>query len=989
MKKRKILVLFPFLGLLLSGCTLQEALGNVKDWTNGHIIDPIKNLFNGGEKEEQQDEDEHKGDEGGETEVTIRYIELEDYPHEVIQNKVIEPKDVSIKVVYSDLTDKTEHPDEVICDTSKVGETEVVAKYKGEECSGKITVKEAPVTEHAGTEEDPFTGKDAVTIAQSLPESSKDDKHPSEQSYYIKGVVGALLEEFNPSFGNFTFTIEENFEGYRLKFGPNYTAFKNATDLEVGDTVTMYAQILNFKGTYETSGGYITKIEKPAIEANLTEITIEGNPQTTYLAGAAYNHNGLTATAHYDNDETQDVTLAATWEISKATAEMGDESIKITAHYKEFSAELVVNVTVQDDSKPVHAGTLEDPYTGLDAALVASKLEESVDSKDKKPTEDSYYIKDTVTQIIEFSESYGNFTFMLGDNFEAYRLKNGANKENFTSADQIQVGDTVTVYAQILNWKGTYETEGGYVASIDRPIVDVESVSLDRNELNMEVGMPDETLVATVAPANATNKSVTWESSNPEVATVSEGVVHAVAAGDAVITVKSAADSTKTAACSVHVTQPEKELTSIEVTTMPTVEYTEGELLDLSGMVVTLHYDDQSSAEITSGWTTNIAADHELTLEDTSLVVSFGGFSAEAITLTITAKPQPTHAGTAEDPYTGEDAVIVANNLAAGGVTDDSYYIKGVVVSFEENFNPSYGNYSFKIDGGFIGWRLLNGEGKAKFSTGDLEIGDIVTMYVQIQSYIKNAGDTPKPESKNGYIVSIEKPFIAPETIEITSGSEVAVGGTLTLAATVGPVGAAQDVEWTIVTGGEYATLSDGVLTGVVAGDVVVKATATGYESVTTQKTISVTADAPVTISDELTRATTGVTGTSYTEWSGKSVNSTAVYAGQSAGGNESIQLRSKNSNSGIVTTASGGTLKKIIVVWNSNTQANNKIDIYGDTSAYSSPTELYGTIKGTKLGSIEMGVSTELEISGEYTFVGVRSNNNAVYLTSITFVWG
>ncbi len=55
-----------------------------------------------------------------------------------------------------------------------------------------------------------------------------------------------------------------------------------------------------------------------------------------------------------------------------------------------------------------------------------------------------------------------------------------------------------------------------------------------------------ETIVATVQPTNATNKRVTWESSDPEVATVdANGKVTAVAGGTATITVTSVADNTK------------------------------------------------------------------------------------------------------------------------------------------------------------------------------------------------------------------------------------------------------------------------------------------------------------------------------------------------------------------------------------------------------------------------------------------------------------
>lgn len=142
-------------------------------------------------------------------------------------------------------------------------------------------------------------------------------------------------------------------------------------------------------------------------------------------------------------------------------------------------------------------------------------------------------------------------------------------------------------------------------------------------------------------------------------------------------------------------------------------------------------------------------------------------------------------------------------------------------------------------------------------------------------------------------------------------------------------------------------------------------------------------------VEDKLTLATTGVSGQNYDIWNNKSVSSSAVYAGNSAGGYSSIQLRSKNSNSGIITTASGGKLSKVKVEWNENTGNGRKLDIYGKNSAYTNASDLYGSNKGELLGSIVMGTTTELEISGNYTFVGVRSNNGALYMSSITFTWG
>lgn len=81
----------------------------------------------------------------------------------------------------------------------------------------------------------------------------------------------------------------------------------------------------------------------------------------------------------------------------------------------------------------------------------------------------------------------------------------------------------------------------------------VTGVTLNKSALSLVVG-GDETLTATVAPANATTQTVTWSSSDDEVATVTDGgKVEAVAQGTATITVTTT-DGNKTDTCEVTVT---------------------------------------------------------------------------------------------------------------------------------------------------------------------------------------------------------------------------------------------------------------------------------------------------------------------------------------------------------------------------------------------------------------------------------------------------
>ncbi len=144
-------------------------------------------------------------------------------------------------------------------------------------------------------------------------------------------------------------------------------------------------------------------------------------------------------------------------------------------------------------------------------------------------------------------------------------------------------------------------------------------------------------------------------------------------------------------------------------------------------------------------------------------------------------------------------------------------------------------------------------------------------------------------------------------------------------------------------------------------------------------------------VTDVLDRALTGVTNGSstYTEWSGKTSNSDAVYAGQSAGGNNAIQLRSKNNNSGIITTASGGVVTKVTIEWNDNTAEGRTLNVYGKNSAYSAATDLYDNQnQGTLIGTIVCGTSTELIFEDEYEYIGMRSAEGAMYLDEVDIIW-
>ena len=85
-----------------------------------------------------------------------------------------------------------------------------------------------------------------------------------------------------------------------------------------------------------------------------------------------------------------------------------------------------------------------------------------------------------------------------------------------------------------------------------------EGVGLDKTEMALTLGgTVTGQLTATVSPDNATDKSVTWTSSDETIATVDGGVVRAVGTGTADVTASVTVNGTTyTAACKVTVTQP-------------------------------------------------------------------------------------------------------------------------------------------------------------------------------------------------------------------------------------------------------------------------------------------------------------------------------------------------------------------------------------------------------------------------------------------------
>lgn len=196
----------------------------------------------------------------------------------------------------------------------------------------------------------------------------------------------------------------------------------------------------------------------------------------------------------------------------------------------------------------------------------------------------------------------------------------------------------------------------------------------------------------------------------------------------------------------------------------------------------------------------------------------------------------------------------------------------------------------------------------------------------------------------------------------------------------------ATEGDWVIdETSGEF-------FAGTTAGSVTVTATlaeSDKYTGATATCTVKIVDPNQQVYSDVITAEDLVATDTRYKDFSDVTKTSGAVYAGNSAKNNSgSIQLRSSE-KSGIVTTTSGGRISQIIITWDSQTTSGRQLDIYGSDEPYTSTADLYDYKKPIASAIYENESTTsKLTIEGNYPYVGIRSNDGALYIKDITFVW-
>ncbi len=399
----------------------------------------------------------------------------------------------------------------------------------------------------------------------------------------------------------------------------------------------------------------------------------------------------------------------------------------------------------------------------------------------------------------------------------------------------------------------------------------VTGISLNKNSLTLD-RPGSETLTATIAPSNASNKNVNWSSGNTNVATVSGGTVTAVGTGTTIITATSAADNTKYATCTVTVNPVNvssvslnKNALSLGVGAKETLTATVSPS-NADNTNINWSTSDSGVATVTNGEVTGVAAG------TATITATSAADSSKKATCTVTVTSQ-----SPVSSYTIEFKVGTGDGSTLSDTTENSTYIESgsEYVNSISYANKVYGpgSYGLKLGASssagsltlsidstevstiVVNAKLYRSDKSATLdvnSTGAQSVGSSFTDYTYtIDDTITSItlGST-KYIWISGVTVNIKNSTpINPTSISIDPSSlELGKGGNRNLIVNYTPSNANQnkEVTWTRYSGSSNISVDQNGLVTVssnasVGNSAVIRATLTNLTSIYAQCTVTVT----------------------------------------------------------------------------------------------------------------------------------------------------
>lgn len=765
-----------------------------------------------------------------------------------------------------------------------------------------------------------------------------------------------------------TFTIgEDNVTVNFDKYG--YDADKAAlfNDASAGDEFKLLNVVTNI---YKTSSatthqlsfaGTSDIISKDAPVVSVTGVKLDHDKLDFVLGGSAQT---LVATVEPSNATNKKVT----WSVNPT----GIVSVSNGSVSPQAVGDAVVTVTTQDGNKTatcnVHVG-----YPEVSSVTVSPKTESLIMGEGTKTLTAKVLPEQAEDRSVTWSVTSG------GD---------------YVSVDQQGVITPKAVGTAVVtatsNAKNTLSDSCTVTVTSNK--VEVTSVTVSPKSLDLTTESQDTQLTATVEPNNASVKTVSWSVNPTGVVTVENGLVHVVAAGTAVVTVASTDNPQKSDTCNVTVTEVQK--SSLQLAYEAAING-ETDAKTFTGTIVSINKNAYVLQDGAYGINVYKAAPTGAKVGDLVEVVStlklYQGCPQTNSVTSDTIKgdgtlPTPATIGSQADLDALNHSVL-ANVAKATFKSKNKDWTSSATAQFVFTIGSDDITISFDKQGHTDTMAAI---ANAAAVGDEFSFTNVITAAYSGVNQINFSGTAT--------ITKISGEVHATSVSFKEASYEVTQGTTKNLAdeTVIVPANAVEKPTYSVTaTNGVTVDQTTGVVTvpenAAAESKATITATITGLEPATCE--IVVKAKPSTGFSDTLTKEFFGATGTQYNTYGPVNSSNGIAYTAQCAAGNDVIQLRSSNSNSGVIGGNASYKVVSITITFHTatTTQTERKVDVYGSSTAYSAPSDLYGDTKGTKLGeALYDGTDTPITISvtDTYSFIGIRSNNGALYLSSIVVTW-
>ena len=327
--------------------------------------------------------------------------------------------------------------------------------------------------------------------------------------------------------------------------GKNATVYGNVTmqqsmTIGQGETLTIPqgAQLNTGLQTLTVNGGTVNGLPSGTVEYKVTGVTLNTDKLSLFTGDS----ETLTATVLPAEATNQNLI----WGSDNGNVATADQNGKVTAVAPGTAA--ITVTTLDGNFKATCAVTVTDKTYALSADQTTLDFG-AICAGDAQPAAQTVTITNTGNQTVTLNQP-------SAVNFQVGALSGTELAPNGTATFTVQpkAGLAVGEYKEELTVSNQNAGEVTLTLTFKVNPVLVTGLTLDKNTLALFAG-DSATLTAAVTPDNATNKTLTWASSNTAVATVDQsGKVTAVAPGTAAITVTTNDGSGKVASCPVTVT---------------------------------------------------------------------------------------------------------------------------------------------------------------------------------------------------------------------------------------------------------------------------------------------------------------------------------------------------------------------------------------------------------------------------------------------------